>query len=583
MWNKPAQAIQGAVQDWGQWASSSPLGNQQGQQSWQNNGQQQSWQQNNGQQQSWQQHNGQQQSWQDKGQHGQHNQHNQHSQHNQHNQHQGQSSWQPQHQQHNSWQQNQNQAQGHGHGQHNQHKPQHHKPQHHKPNNSVNLNPTWEEMMSASGWAEGHEPGHGHGHGQGHKHSHSHSHSQSQTWSHEVPLQDGSMPRFPGRSDKLVDAPTGHSVRKHYMQHLQPAPLLSRSPFIPRAMVEHLMRKKKDAAISIKYMPGDAISNMEGTAHTFLTPIVFARMHGDYAYEGSHTVLPYAGRAREVVVSAAIQPDFEDCNGMMALARLEHHAIQGVDWPQWGQNIASASEKANPSTRASYDRDVRAHLIHHLVKRLPALHEVHPLSVPQAIAQLEAGATHGAVRLPKAVVSLDLLFRVYVEALANELGALEAVCPSYVYTSDPPAIFARECDATLLNRLQAAALAHLVALNPGRLKNMRIFAFNDYADPQAVWHFQKALQGTGVKVMRKADLFPSTNGGYYSPPAEGKGALLVLHNNSDAFGQNIETEGPGGSMDGAIGCNSSVAGSVRRDRHDLVSRVLKRGERLRVW
>jgi hypothetical protein len=402
-----------------------------------------------------------------------------------------------------------------------------------------------------------------------------------------VPLQDGgTMMAFTGRSDKLVDAPVGHGVRKHYLHNPLGPPLLSRSPFIPRAMVEHLMRRKKDAAISIKYTPGDAISNMEGTAHTFVTPLVFARMHGDYAYKGSHTVLPYAGRAREVIVSAAIQPDFEDTQGMMALARLEHHPIQGVDWPNWGQNIASAHEKGNPAIRAAYDRDVRAHLVHHLVKRLPALSEVQeimPLHI--ALQMLDAGCScyDSFVRLPKGVVSLELLFRAYMEALSNELGALEAACPAYVYTSDPPAIFARECDARLLNRIQAQALGKLVELNPGRIKNMRIFAFNDYADPDVMTHFRGALEGTHVKVMRKADLFPANQGGYYAPPKEGKGALLVLHNNSDAFGQNIETEGPGGSMDGAIGCNSSVAGSVRRDRSDLVSQVFKRGERLRVW
>ncbi|BEJ01795.1 hypothetical protein CcaverHIS631_0604770 [Cutaneotrichosporon cavernicola] len=401
-----------------------------------------------------------------------------------------------------------------------------------------------------------------------------------------VPLHGGNtMSSFNGRSDRLINAPTGHGVRHHYLNAKLGPPLLSRSPFIPRAIVEHLMRRKKDAAISIKYMPGDAISNMEGVAHTFVTPIVLALMHGDYAYKGSHTVLPYAGRAREVVVSAAIQPDFEDTNGMMALARLEHYPIQGEDWKAWNQNIASPDEKYNNNTRMSYDARVRSHLIFHLIKRLPSLSEVQILSVSQAIKHIEAGGiTKGmAVQLKKGVVSLELLFRSYVEALSNEIGALEATCLKYVYTSDPPAIFARECDATLLNRLQATALKHLVNLNPGQIKNMRIFAFNDYADPQSVSYFANALLMTNTMVMSKSDLFPTSQGGYYWPPPEGRGCLLVLHNNSDAFGQNIETEGPGGSMDGAIGCNSSVAGSLRRDRHDLVSQIFERGMRLSVW
>ncbi|BEJ17286.1 hypothetical protein CspHIS471_0606870 [Cutaneotrichosporon sp. HIS471] len=548
MWNKPQPAMQvamqGAVQKGGQ--SVGQLGGQQQNQQWQGQGQQ--------------------------GQHGQ--------------------QWQPQHQQQLSWSQSQNQQQqswgqqnnaqqhrqNHGQGKpHDGHHGDHGKP--HKPSPKPDFD-GWDALAADSEDEDDSFEAFMHGTGKfatGKKNKHQPA---------SVLLHGGNtMSGFKGRSDRLINAPTGHGVRRHYLNAMLGPPLLSRSPFIPRAMVEHLMRRKKDAAISIKYMPGDAISNMEGVAHTFVTPIVLALMHGDYAYKGSHTVLPYAGRAREVVVSAAIQPDFEDTNGMMALARLEHYSIQGEDWKAWNQNIASPDEKYNNSMRVNYDARVRSHLIFHLIKRLPSLSEVQTLSVSQAIKHIEhGGTTKGmAVQLKKGVVSLELLFRSYVEALSNEIGALEATCLKYVYTSDPPAIFARECDATLLNRLQAAALKHLVNLNPGQIKNMRIFAFNDYADPQSVSYFASALLMTPTMVMSKSDLFPTSQGGYYWPPPEGRGCLLVLHNNSDAFGQNIETEGPGGSMDGAIGCNSSVAGSLRRNRHDLVSQIFERGARLPVW
>jgi len=137
-------------------------------------------------------------------------------------------------------------------------------------------------------------------------------------------------------------------------------------------------------------------------------------------------------------------------------------------------------------------------------------------------------------------------------------------------------------NATLLNRVQSSALAHLVAQNPGRLANMRIFAFNDYADPGVIPLFRQSLAGTNVRVMSKAELFPSATDGRYAPPPEGAGALLVIHNNSDAFGQNIETEGPNSSMDGAIGCASSAAGSLRRDLPGLTSQVLSSALRLRT-
>ncbi|GMK57338.1 hypothetical protein CspeluHIS016_0401720 [Cutaneotrichosporon spelunceum] len=561
MWDKPQQAMYGAVQNMGQWA-----------------GQQVGGSQNQNQQSSLQ------------GQHGQHGQHAQHGQ--QQSWAQNQQSWGPnlnQNQQswgsnlsqnqNQQWEQQNNQWQQPSHGQHHgqQHGQQHHGKQHsghhEKPHHQGKPHRP-SPKPEFDGWDQ-------------------FEYKEEDWWDNSigkkvasVPLQDGCiMAGFKGRSDRLVNAPTGYDVRKHYLNEPLEPPLISRSPFIPIAMLEHLMRNKKDTAISVKYIHGDKISDMEGVAHTFVTPIVFARMHGDYAYKGSHIVLPYAGRAREVVVSAAIHPDFEDTNGMMALARLEHYPIQGEDWREWNKNIASGKEKYNDHTRASYDARVRSHLIFHLIKRLPSLSEVQPLSVSQAIHHVEnGGSTKGmAVHLPKGVVSLELLFRSYVEALSNELGALEAVCLQYVYTSDPPTIFARECDATLLNRLQAAALEYLVGLNPQQIKNMRIFAFNDYADPNATYYFQKALNATNVVVMTKSALFPKEQGGYYWPPSKGKGCLLVLHNNSDAFGQNIETEGPGGSMDGAIGCNSSVASSLQRDRWDLLTQVFERGARLRVW
>ena len=88
-----------------------------------------------------------------------------------------------------------------------------------------------------------------------------------------------------------------------------------------------------------------------------------------------------------------------------------------------------------------------------------------------------------------------------------------------------------------------------------RLENMRIFAFNDYSDSSAVALAAKALEmQTKVRVIRKAELFMGVGGrydvGYYGDAAA---SMLVVHNNSDGFGQNIETEKGFGSLDGAVG------------------------------
>ena len=52
-----------------------------------------------------------------------------------------------------------------------------------------------------------------------------------------------------------------------------------------------------------------------------------------------------------------------------------------------------------------------------------------------------------------------------------------------------------------------------------------------------------------------------------------QGLALVIHNNSDAFGQNIEFEGVS-SMDGMVGSYSNAACLLKRNRPDLLSRVV---------
>lgn len=50
-------------------------------------------------------------------------------------------------------------------------------------------------------------------------------------------------------------------------------------------------------------------------------------------------------------------------------------------------------------------------------------------------------------------------------------------------------------------------------------------------------------------------------------------AALTL-TTTDAFGQNIESEWESGSMDGAIGTNSSASASLYRTREDLVESLM---------
>jgi hypothetical protein len=357
------------------------------------------------------------------------------------------------------------------------------------------------------------------------------------------------------------------------------------------------MRNKRDRAFKRKFYAlsgSDAITNMEGAAHSFITPLVPIWMHGDYIYRGHHGVVDFPDQvvdgtkvqtARRVVLSALIQPDFETSQVMYAVSVLGAEPFLGEEIDLATFTVPSVKEKQDDAKRAAYDLRLRKHMVYHLVgsHTLPARSAVTPMTEDEAISYLEDGRSpvnqyvtprHDA----DAALSLELLFRSACETLANELSAVEAACPQgYVFTASPPVIFARTLGPTLLNRLFIRALAHIAERNP--LPRLRAFAFGDHADPAVVPLVAAALAHLPqVAVLRRADLFPDPPG-TYTPPAGAEGALLLIHNNSDGFGQNIEYEAVT-SLDGAIGSYSSAAASLRRDRPDLVDHMLPAAARL---
>ncbi|TVY83970.1 hypothetical protein LSUE1_G002980 [Lachnellula suecica] len=417
------------------------------------------------------------------------------------------------------------------------------------------------------------------------------------------------------RSDTLVVSPVSSnaSPRTFYLKNpaLVSPPLISASEFVPRNLIVHLMRNKKDSALAIKFVPNrkyadgrsDEVTNMEGAIHTFVTPVVPAVMVGDYAYNYGHGVVKFGNEkgkreVRNVVFSASVQMDFEFGNVMLKLSRLQGTAVHGQDYvinDEW--DILSAVEKQDQRLRLHYDDRLRKHMVYHLTKAhlLPArseidvrfcmnvdrsivyLEELITTKEPNFIANIENTIYTRFTQLDKdVIVSLELLFNTAIHQARNEISALESICPQgYVYTYDPPSIFARMIEPSILNRLLILALKYLS--HQSTFDNMKVFGFNDYADSKALSLVREALERqSDVVVCSKSDLFKGDGGLYDLEEVQrknkdlGKGAMLVVHNNSDAFGQNIETEPGGGSLDGAIGANSSGAASLGRGRKDLV-------------
>ncbi|ORY81517.1 hypothetical protein BCR37DRAFT_380417, partial [Protomyces lactucae-debilis] len=407
-------------------------------------------------------------------------------------------------------------------------------------------------------------------------------------------------PSSSGRSDVLrpTEVTAGVLPRDYYLTCIEttPPPYISRSAFVSDSLVEHLMRHKKDSALGCKFETGnspfDSITNMEGAMHTFVTAIVPAAMHGDYVFDQRHKVQVFQlqtsnqQQARDVLVSAMVHPDFEDDNVMLRACALREAPIKGEQWPA-DEGPLNTKTKQDSRAREAYDERLRLHLVANMVhaQGLPARTSIGESirSVSQTIAKLNTMISDGKCTVlafvdcfvsssSGEVLSCEMLFRTAVEQVRNEFRLLEQICPQgYVYTYDPPSIFAQSLDARLIVRMHIAALAYVS--NSMELKRMRGFCFNDYADPEALPLCTSALQNQlHIRVVSKGSLF-STSTRHYEPGTWAEGALLVVHNNSDAFGQNIETESGMSSMDSAIGSYSSAAASLHRQRVDLLSRL----------
>ncbi|MDE3046874.1 MAG: hypothetical protein KGI83_00835 [Verrucomicrobiota bacterium] len=403
--------------------------------------------------------------------------------------------------------------------------------------------------------------------------------------SFEVPSQnqDHDAPTFQDIDSSVLEhLPVDKTVlcREDFFELADPfsPPLIGKSEFVSKAMVEHLMRHKKDSALGVKYVPGDQITNMEGALHTFVTPVASILMTGDYKWVGHLQGKPFGNnQMRKVLLSAAIHPDCEDGTVVMRLVKVGRQAVIGA--PLNTDDIPSATAKEDSDFRARYEEKLRKHMIYYLspTHRLPALNEIAPDQIMNQVEtqgylealiqnpQRDINLQEKFMRIGESIISLELLYQIYVHQVRNEFKVLDANAPQgYVYTISPPSIFARTMGgAAILNRLQALAFQSLVQEN--LFSNLKVLGFSDYADKTMVPLFQKVLPN--VTVLSQTALF-GKDGGYRGP----QGLALVLHNNSDAFGQNIETEGAS-SLDGVIGSYSNAASVLKRDRPDLVDFV----------
>ncbi|KAH0342364.1 hypothetical protein KCU81_g5726, partial [Aureobasidium melanogenum] len=370
-------------------------------------------------------------------------------------------------------------------------------------------------------------------------------------------------------SDNLVETPVPKAKlpRNYWIansKELSP-PWIACSEFVPPAMIEFLMRCKKRTALAIKFQKGDKITNMEGAMHTFVTSLELAWLHGERGYNKGHTFTPYLPsgnfrRGRQVLISNMIHQDFETDEVMMKLASLTKSKTTLIaDF-----SIPSTEEKQSDDVRNRYDDALRRLMVYSLVLdgELPSIEVGSAKAMSRTQAKsflakkvLEADCRNVLEQVRNSLfwltatskrdiplLSLELLVVTAYHQFRNEMDALERICKhqGYIYTFSAPKIFIEE--------------------------------FGSEDGQWGLWMRTALSAAPEVRVMTKQELYSKEDpSDCYNPPCAG--TMLVLHNCSDAFGQNILYETGAGSLDAIIGRFTSAAGSLLNDREDLVSMV----------
>jgi hypothetical protein len=194
-----------------------------------------------------------------------------------------------------------------------------------------------------------------------------------------------------------------------------------------------------------------------------------------------------------------------------------------------------------------YEEQLKNHMIYHLTKehRVPSIHQskkMYPKEANQFLEdlimkdELSFDLSKICLVLNDHWISLEILFNIYVEQIRNEFTVFENYLPQgYVYTINPPRIFAGSIgyeNVSILNRIQILAFKSFVS----NIKHLKCLGFDDFADKGAVFLYYNIFQNTKVEILAKKKL--TSSDGRYKYKND-KNFALIIHNNSDAFGENM--------------------------------------------
>ncbi len=410
-----------------------------------------------------------------------------------------------------------------------------------------------------------------------------------------------SLPIARGQDLSKIEDPRQGCFLKNDPEGKQSAlPVIMRSPLVPDQLVGHLLYDKRKKALATKFQPQDPnpITNAEALYSQLRVQLTACHAAGDIIYQGQYS--RFSGdTTRPVIVSTNIHPDYEfgsnnlDRAVMWQLTAAGSYARKGEPLPD-DFTVLAAQEKRDPEKLAEYEAMLLADLIYHCTEDhlIPALSDIPPeniLSQQNAAALFESIIKNPTADIQKelkgkyiqiqgdnnSVHSLEILFSLYVHQLRNEFSGLEATLPQgYVYTIDPPSIFAKAFDAQAMNRLQILGMKHLFTNTPP--VNVKVIAFNDNTDKGYLPLLRAAVPETVTVCPKYAQ-----DGGVYKPQeiqTDGGKAktvpvyniqqpyALVIHNNDDAFGDNITNEEGFGSLDAVVGALTTAANCLKRQQ-----------------
>ena len=430
---------------------------------------------------------------------------------------------------------------------------------------------------------------------------------------------DGALKKaFSVRSATIQAADSGPETgildRWYYLDAHSPIPpvVIGKSSFVSDDLLNFIMTNKTDGdGYTVKFNPEGLDSNpdhgivnnfgpcmitpMEGCMHTYATPIVGdVRMCGDYYYEKGHCHVNFGGNQyRQVILSAAIHPDCEVADpvpphqGVFVPLVEIGESVEGLNV---SPPVLSLSDRHDPEKVANYDRQLLQRQIYSLTsrnRRISREEVTKQYDITEAEKRVEGLIKAGksreeiqgelrteAILLNGRLISMEILYNSYIEQLQNELFTCEQLTgeEGYVYTIDPPRIFAGQLGddgAHALNLFQCLALK---TLQPS-LRKLKRIGMGGAPDEQQAKIIELYNIRTKDLAMKKTEMQdPDTH--LLRQGVIGN-AALILHNNSDAFYQNIRYEAAGGSLDGEIGecCNACLA-LLPKTNPDIHRRVI---------